>query len=384
MKILFLSHLDMNLYLFRLPIMQALVQEGHEVIALVPKGAYFDYFKEYKIKAISYHIQRASLNPLTEIKTIREIALKFKEIQPDIIHTFTIKPNIYGSLAAKIANISCVINSVTGLGSFYIEYSLKTFFLRLLIEVLNKIAFKIAKNVVFQNNDDLELYVNKKLLPSQKAILIKGSGVDIDYFSLQQVSQECQQEYKRQLGIPQDNIVVLMVARAIVHKGVKEYYAMAQNIKHKIHNVSFLYVGDTDKGNITAITHEFLQNKNVQWLGSRKDVREIIAIADIFVLPSYREGIPRTLLEAASMSKAIVTTNTIGCKEVVVHDYNGFLVPTQDINKLQEYTEKLIKNPSLCTEMGENGRKKVINEFSTKIIVAKHLELYNNIKALSI
>ncbi|RAX56711.1 galactosyltransferase [Helicobacter monodelphidis] len=380
MKIVFLSHLDMNLYLFRMPIMQSLVQRGHQVVALVPRGDYFDQFKEYGIEAVEYEIDRGSLNPLKELKTIRRIAQKFKELQPHIIHTFTIKPNIYGSIAAKMAGIPFVINSVTGLGSFYIEESTKAKTLRFVIETLNRIAFKIAKKVIFQNQDDLNLYLQKGILKESKAALIKGSGVDTHFFSQEQVSIQTREEYIKTLNLQANSIVILMVARAIVHKGIKEYYLAAKKLKEKNPHWVFLFVGDVDKGNISAIQQEFLESeRQVQWLGKRKDIRELIAICDIFVLPSYREGIPRTLLEAGSMSKPIITTNAVGCKEVVDDKKNGFLVPVGNDEALAEKISILAEDSALRQKFSLASRQKIQEEFSQESIVKLHLEIYQEV-----
>lgn len=377
MKIVFLSHVDMNLYLFRLPIMQALVHKGHNVIALCPRGEYFDKFKMHGIEAIHYDIQRSSLNPLKEIMTIRHIAQKLKDIKPDIIQTFTLKPNIYGAFAAKLARIPCIISSVTGLGSFYIQSGMKITILRCVIENLNKIAFYYAKAVVFQNNDDMQLYINKNIIKSSKAILIKGSGIDTQKFERKQIPNTTIAQYKEQLGIRNEDIVVLMIARAIVHKGVYEYYKAAEHICHQHDNIRFLFVGDVDEGNIAPIPKEFLHsNMHVQWLGKRDDVRELLALADIFVLPSYREGIPRTLLEAGSMELPIVTTHAIGCKDVVSDGVNGFLVPVKDERKLAECITTLAHDTPLRKQQGMQSRKKIIEEFSVESIVSQHLELY--------
>ncbi len=363
--------------------MIALVKAGNEVLALTPKGEYFSQFAKYKIKAIDYPIERSSLNPFKALKTIQNIAKILKKEKPDILHTFMLKPNIYGSFAAKLAKIPCVINSLTGLGSFYIQKSFKTTLLRILIERLNFLAFKIAKKVLFQNQDDLELYVKKGLVPHAKTILIKGSGIDTDFFAPTPKNQE-NQALKKRLGIPQDSIVILMIARAILHKGVKEYYTAAKLVKKADSRLHFLYVGGIDEGNIAPINKEFLENQTqVQYLGERSDIKELLGICDIFVLPSYREGIPRTLLEAGSMAKPIITTNAIGCKEVVYDGENGFLVPIKESEILAQKILKLAQDKDLREKFGANSRKKICAEFDTKSIVKSYLKLYKEVKNVS-
>lgn len=381
MKILFLSHTDSNLYLFRLPIMLALKAQGNEVIALIPKGADFDKFAPLGIEAIEYSINRGSLNPLSALKTIREITRILRQTKPDIVHTFMLKPNIYGAFAAYFAGRECVINSLTGLGSFYIDESPKSRILRFIIESLNRIAFKIAKKVLFQNRDDLELYVQKGILKREKAILIKGSGIDTQAFAPanQESYHAMRQKLSKEWNLPltKDSILILMIARAITHKGVKEYYKAAEILKMQNPNSLFLYVGGVDLGNISAMREEFLKSSAaVVYLGQRNDIREIIGACDLFVLPSYREGIPRTLLEAGSMAKPLITTDAVGCREVVENGKNGFLVPIGDANALAQRIAQLSEDRDLQTCFGQASREKVCAEFSTETIVQSYLSLY--------
>lgn len=384
MKILFLSHTDSNLYLFRLPIMLALKAQGNEVIALIPRGADFDKFAPLGIEAIEYSINRGSLNPLSALKTIQEITRILRQTKPDIVHTFMLKPNIYGAFAAKIAGLDCVINSLTGLGSFYIDESPKSRILRFVIESLNRIAFKIAKKVLFQNRDDLELYVQKGILTQEKAILIKGSGIDTQAFAPanQESYHTMRQKLSEELNLPitKDSTLTLMIARAIAHKGVREYYKAAEILKMQNPDSLFLYVGGVDLGNISSMREEFLRNSSaVVYLGQRNDIRELIGACDLFVLPSYREGIPRTLLEAGSMAKPLITTNAVGCREVVENGKNGFLVPIGDANALAQRIAQLSKNKDLQARFGQASREKVCAEFSTETIVQSYLSLYRSV-----
>lgn len=384
MKILFLSHTDSNLYLFRLPIMLALQAQGHEVIALTPKGADFDKFAPLGIQAIDYSINRGSLNPLSAFKTIQEITKILQETKPDIVHTFMLKPNIYGAFAAKIAGLDCVINSLTGLGSFYIDESPKSRVLRFIIESLNRLAFRIAQKVLFQNNDDLELYVQKGIVKREKAILIKGSGIDTQAFAPinQESYHQMRQKLSTELNLPltRDSILVLMVARAIAHKGVREYYRAAEILKANNPHCIFLYVGGVDLGNISSMNEEFLKGSTaVIYLGQRNDICSLVGACDLFVLPSYREGIPRTLLEAGSMAKSIITTNAVGCREVVENGKNGFLVEIGNAEELAQRIAQLSKDKDLQARFGQTSREKICAEFSTDSIVKSYLSLYHSV-----
>lgn len=378
MKIAFLSHLDMNLYQFRLPIMIELVKNGHEVYAICPRGDFFDKFEEHNIKALSYEIDRISLNPLKEITTIKSIYKLIKPLNLDILHSFTVKPNIYGSIAGNLAKVKVIINSVTGLGSFFIQQTPKAKAVRKLIINLYKIGFKKADGVIFQNSDDLNMFLNLKLLPKQKAHLIRGSGLDTNYYSLENLDKNEIDTLKNELQIDK-KIIVMMVARAIWDKGIREYYESAKVITQKYNNVQFILIGGIDKGNPTSVDENFLKNSNVIWLGERKDVRNLLSLCDIFVLPSYREGFPRTVMEACSLSKPIVTTDTVGCKEAVVDGYNGFLCRVKDSHDLSLKIERLIVDKDLRAKMGENSRIKAKMEFDVKKVIESYLSLYQNL-----
>ena len=375
MKIAFLSHLDLNLYLFRLPIMIELVRNGNTVYAICPKGEKFDQFEKYGVKALEYKIERKSLNPFKELRTIRNIYHVVKPLDLDVLHNFTVKPNIYGSIVGHLAKVKMVINSVTGMGSFFIQQTPRAKAIAGVIEKLYKEANKKVSYVIFQNSDDMQYFVDRKIIDSSKAVLIKSSGIDSEIFDINKLNKQEINNLKKELGI-ENKIVILMVARAIWDKGVREYYEAASLLSEKYPNITFLYVGDTDEGNHSCATREFLMSPNVQWLGHRDDIKNLTALSDIYVLPSYREGVPRTLLEAASMSKPIVTTDAIGCREVVDDGYNGFLVKLRDSLSLANGIEKLINDEKLRDEMGNHGRIKVLKEFDVKIVVQKYMEVY--------
>jgi N,N'-diacetylbacillosaminyl-diphospho-undecaprenol alpha-1,3-N-acetylgalactosaminyltransferase len=364
MKIAFLSHLDLNLYLFRLPIMKELVKKGYKVYAVCPRGEVFDKFKEFQIEAVEYEIDRGSLNIFKEIKTINNIKKVINSINPDILHTFMHKPNIYGNLTFHKNRI----NTITGLGSFFIHNDFKSKIIRNLILLGYKLTTKTTKKIIFQNSDDLKLFVDKKIIPKEKAVLIRSSGIDTNEFKPLLKNKKLLKE----LGL-KNKPIVLMIARVLKDKGVEEYIKAANILKDK---AEFLYVGDIDKGNKNSFLPKW---GNVKYLGFRNDIKELISICDIFVLPSYREGVPRTLLEASAMGKAIVTTDAVGCKEVVEDNKNGFLVPIKDYKSLSKKIELLIENEKLREIFGKNSRKKAVNEFDIKIVVNEYMKVYREI-----
>jgi len=370
-KIVFLSHFDANLYLFRLPLMKALKEKGWSVYALVPEGEYSSGFKNFGIMHIKYNIDRGSLNPLSEIKTIFEISKKLKEIKPDIIHTFTAKPNIYGTIAAKISGNKNIICSVTGLGSFFIENDFKSKLIKNIILILYKIVFRYSWRVIFQNSDDLKLFVNKKIINKNKALLIKGSGVDTSFY---QSNKDPSKNPKK----------ILFIGRLLVHKGIKEFIEAAKIIKKEFgKKVEFVVVGDFYDGNPYNVDKDYffeaVSQKAITFAGWQKDVKKFLEECYIFVLPSYREGLPRTALEAASMSRPIITTKTIGCKESVDDGYNGFLVDIKDAKTIAKKIKTLLSNETLYKKMSQNSRLKAKNEFDAKIVVNEHLKIYNTL-----
>ncbi len=363
MKIGFLSHFDLNLYLFRLPIMRALRQKGWKVYAIVPRGDYFERFEQEGIEAIAYRIDRKSLNPFKELQAIKHIYEAIEPLGLDILHTFTAKPNIYGTFAAAQAKVPHIFNLVEGLGSFYVRNDLKAKFVRSVMELLYKQAFAKSEKVVFVNSDDPHYMVTKGLIDPKKVKVIKSVGIDLNTFN--------PTSYKKiDLG---SKPVVLMIARAIWDKGVKEFYEMAQRLSHK---ATFIYVGDVDEANPSSATKAFMQSGSVRYLGHRDDIVDLLGSCDVFVLPTkYGEGLPRTLLEAAAMAKPMVATDTVGCRDVVVDGENGFLVPVGDVDTLTKRVDELIENRALRLQMGKRARE-MVGEFSIEKVVAQYVELY--------
>ncbi len=355
--------------------MKALLAKGHQVYAICPKGAKNDALRELGCQVVSYEIDRSSLNPFQERRTIQNLYETIKDLNIDILHTFTAKPNIYGTLAGKKAGIPIILNLVEGLGSFYVRHSLKNYAVRYLIERLYQKVFTLSNGVVFVNTSDPAYMVSKYIISAEHVKIIKSVGIDTQVFSMQHYPSTRILELKKRFCM-EHQMVVLMVARAIFDKGIKEYYEAVASLKKKFLHVNFILIGGLDEGNPSCASEAFLNQGDVLWLGHRDDVKDWIAISDIFVLPSYKEGLPVTLLEAAAMAKPIVTTNTSGCQEVVDDGYNGFLVPTHDALALADKIEYLLMNASLRNIMGERGQKKVLDAFDVNKVVAQYMEYY--------
>jgi N,N'-diacetylbacillosaminyl-diphospho-undecaprenol alpha-1,3-N-acetylgalactosaminyltransferase len=380
LKIAFLSHSDFNLYMFRLSWMKALMKDGFCVYAVTPEGEYSEKFIEEGIKVIHYSIRRESLNPLKELKVIHNLYKIFKSEKFGLLHTFTIKPNIYGSIAGKLSGVPVIINTVTGLGYIYTVDNFKTRFLRIMSNLLYRICFRISKKIIFQNADDF-MQLKSIISDSKKVVIIEGTGVDTRYFSQEAVNRTDIESMRNGIG-SDGKLVITMIARLYWSKGIREFVDAAQALMKTYKNLLFLVVGWIDKGNPDAIPEEFIKMNHgaqIKFLGKREDIREILFLTDIYVLPSYREGLSRTILEAMSMGKAVVTADVAGCRDAVENEANGLLVKAKDSKSLMNAIEKLILDNMLREKMGKIGREKVIKYFSNEIVVNKILQLYKEL-----
>ena len=378
--IAFFSHYDFNLYRFRGALMQSLVEHGVKVYAIAPPGSYTDKFKELGVTFVPFPMNRRTLNPVVGWRSVLKLSALLKTLKPDLLHTFTLRPNLYGAIAGTKAKVPVIIATVTGLGSFYIEEGIKVRLIRRVLEYIMKRTLKKVQAVIFQNRDDLSYFIKRKLCASEKAFLIPGSGIDVNEFDPEKFSQDVQKLWRNRWGIPQDAVVVLMVSRLIRHKGVYEFIKAAEKLQGK---AFFVLIGEHDPGNPASLTKQEVEElslrKVVLFPGWQSDIAAWMAVADIYVLPSYREGLPRTVLEAMAMALPVISTNVPGCREVVEHGKTGFLIPPRDVNALVKAIQQLIENPSLRKEMGQQGRKVVCKRFSTDRIIKEYFLIYNKL-----
>ena len=381
MKIAISINTTWNIYNFRLGLIKALLDKGYEVYAISPYDEYAKKLEGIGVKHIDIKINNKGTNPIEDIKLIKSYYKIFKTIKPDVILFYTIKPNIYGSLAAVILGIP-VISNISGLGTVFLNNNLSSKIARLLY----KVALKIPKKVFFQNSYDKDLFIKLKLVDVSKTDIIPGSGINTNKFKpLQVISNNDSKKIK-----------FLFIGRLLKDKGLIEYVEAARAIRNgelkfenrelerEIYkNIEFHILGAFYSGNPTAITEnemEIWEKENiVKYLETSDNVKVVIANYDCIVLPSYREGLSRVLLEAASMAKPIIATNVPGCKEVVENGVNGFLCKVKDSNDL---AKKMIKIFNLSKEerikMGQAGREKVIKEFDEKIVIDKYMEEISN------
>lgn len=356
MKIAVLSSHTPSLFWFRMDMMQAFRSLGHEVVAISdePEELWAEEFKDKGIKYRQAFVCRTGTNPVNDIKTFFSLRKILKEEAPDKIFTYQAKTVIYGSLAAKTLGITETYPLIAGIGSVFLSKGTKARLLSFILKTEYRAALRNRPAVFFQNPDDVELFLKMKTIRKERACLLNGSGVNLDIFT--------------PLSHP-DGCHFLCISRLIKDKGVREYLEAAKKVKEKHPECRFLLVGPYDS-NPSALTPEelkpFTDSGCVEYFGEQTDVRPYLEQCNVFVLPSYREGTPKTVLEAMATERAIITTDAPGCRETVADGHNGFLVPVMDVDSLAQKMEIFINNNALAQEMGKRGRDLVEEKFDVK------------------
>ena len=318
-------------------------------------GNSLNSIKSLGVEYIRLKVNRKGVNPFADFLYFIELLKLYKKIKPDLIIHYTIKPNIYGSIAAKVLKINSFA-VVSGLGSTFIKNNVLT----KIITLLYKIALSNTKKVLFLNEDDKKIFLELNIVKEKQSVVLPGEGIDIDFY------KGCLSN-----GSKNSDITFLMIARLLKDKGVYEYIEAIKNIKSL--NTRFLLAGVLDKDNPTSIKEEELQRwideKTITYLGKTDNIKEFFKYADVIVLPSYREGLSRVLLEACSCEKFIVTSDIAGCKELCIDGYNGFLCIPKDTTSLVHALKKTIDLPkNKVITKGKFGRELVINHYSSSIV----------------
>lgn len=367
-KIAIVDNSTWNIYNFRLSLITRLKQDGYRVVVIAPVDEYILYLNEsYFTRHIPLKfLSPQNKNPFKDLLLTWELYRIYKEEQPDLILHYTIKPNIFGNIAAAMARIPA-ISTITGLGYSFLHKGL----INRLVPKLYKLAFRSIQKVVFYNPDDLQLFVNRKILPPGKGTIIPGSGVNTDHFY--PVPKKAHARF-----------VFLFIGRLLYDKGLREFVEAARHVKQIIPQAECWVLGELNSRNPAAISKtdllNWIEEKHIRYFGVTRDVRLFIRKADAIVLPSYREGIPRSILEAMAMSKPIITTSVAGCKETVEQDKNGFIVPARDALSLAEAMTKLYHlSAEELNAMGDYSRQKAVEEFDIRIIAKHYLKLIRSI-----
>ena len=354
-KIVIIAGFAQSLVNFRGDLIREMVAAGQEVVAIAPESesVYVPIMKRMGAQYCSVFLQRTGMNPFADIFACINLIRLLKRIKPDIVLSYTIKPVIFGSLSARVAGVRQINSMITGLGYAFTGESIGQKILAGLCSLLYRMAISCNQQVFFQNPDDLKAFIDAKIIPdSNKTLIINGSGVNIDHYYVSQHRIE--------------PVSFLLIARLLRDKGVREYVAAAKIIKKQYPTVSFKLVGPLDS-NPQAISRQEVtaweSDGTIIYLGETSDVRPFISDCSVYVLPSYREGTPRSVLEAMSMGKPVVTTDAPGCRETVFDGVNGFLVPVKDVQSLAAAMERFILDRELIAKMGDNSRTIAVEKY---------------------
>ena len=366
-KIALSANTSWNIYNFRYSLIKELINKRYDVLIVTPYDKYTEKLRKLGCKTINIYINSKSTNPIDDLKTLFQYLKIYKKEKPDIVLNFTIKPVIYGSLACSILGIK-TINTITGLGTGFLKKNLTT----KIIKFLYKISQRKVNQIFFQNKDDLEFFIKENLVDKRKADIIPGSGINTDEFKPIKVEKKA------------DIFRFLLIARMLWDKGIGEYVEASKLIKRKYKNVEFLLLGAIGVNNPTAIPEEKIKEWEkegiVKYLGTTDNIKIEIAKADCIVLPSYREGTSRVLLESASMEKPIITTDVPGCNNIVKNNWNGFLCKAKDAKDLADKMEKMINlSEEERIKMGKRGREKILKEFDEKIVIEKYIKVIDKL-----
>lgn len=358
-KIIFLQTEDSTFYSHRLPMARAALAAGFEVVVAVRVVAHRERIEREGFRVVPLPWRRNGVNPLFELRTLAAIIRLYAAERPDIAHQVTLKPILYGSLAAALCGVPAAVNALTGLGFIFISEGFVARLLRPVVGLALKAAFSRRGSVVLlQNEDDRSLVISRGLAPRDRTVLIAGSGVDVARFGPRPEPE----------GLP----LVILPARMLWDKGVGEFVEAARILVAEGVPARFALIGEQDDENPAAITPARLERWResgvVEWWGLRDDMPEIYAQAHVVCLPSYREGLPKALMEAAACGRPVVGTDVPGCREVVRHEETGLLVPARDAVALAGALRRLLGDKDLRARLGEGGRRLAVAEFAEQRI----------------
>ena len=336
-----------------------------------------DPFRAHEIPYHRYSLSRA-LNPLADWRAYRELLALFRNHRPSVVHAFDTKPGILASFAARRAGVPVRVRTLTGMGYVFSSRSPLALLLRPVAHLMQAVASRVASLTVFQNRDDQAYFLRHRLARADASELVPGSGIDVEALRGKRPSAEALVALRRELGI-EGGVVVTMVSRLVRTKGVAEYCAAAGAIRRERPDCTFLLVGPVTSEGWQAVRQDEVEgNPNVRWLGARPDVPALLAISDVFALPTfYREGIPRALLEAGAMGLPLITTDMPGCRDVVRDGWNGTLVPPRNVRALTRGLLALLDaEPDALTQMGANSRTHVEQHFTLDLVADAYAEVY--------
>lgn len=369
-KLLFLVTEDWYFCSHRLPPARAAMAAGYDIIVATRVGKCGADITAEGFKLIPIHLQRRSRNPFRELASIAQIIKIYFRERPDVVHHVAMKPVLYGSFAAFIVRNTAVVNALAGMGFLFTSGSRQAIILRVVVSRLFRFLFNAGRNLlILQNPDDVAMLVNGDIVKAERVRLIKGSGVDIQRFAPTPEAQSTP--------------VVMLPSRMLWDKGVGEFVEAARILRARGVVARFVLVGHGDADNPASISEIQLKawhdSEVVEYWGHSEDMPAALAKAHVVCLPSYREGLPKVLLEAAACARPLIATDVPGCREIVRHGENGLLVPLRDVPGLAEAMACLLGNAELRRTMGQKGRAMVESEFSEKSVARQTLAVYHEL-----
>lgn len=367
-KLVYIVNVDWFFISHRLPLALHAIESGWDVYVLTKVTDKRDVLEDNGIHVVDVPFRRTSINPFTEIRCLIKLIGLIKKIEPDVIHNVTWKGCIWGSMAAKMVGNRHVVNALSGLGSVFIGQGL-------VYKVMGRLAKIAFKNdyaaFIFQNPDDIKWFKDLGYASEDKVYLIKGSGIDLNAYAYKEVE-------------PKDKLRVLFPARMLRDKGLVELIDAFGLLKEKYEGkIELVLAGSCGDANKTAVSENELKGMLIDgyitWIGNQKDMYPIYVDSDIVVLPSYREGLPKSLIEACAVGRPIVTTDVPGCRECVDEGVNGYLVPLKSVKELADAIEKLVMNLDLRISFGWSSRKKAEQDFSIENVINKTFAIYESL-----
>lgn len=372
-KILFLITEDWYFWSHRLPLARAAQRAGFKVTIATRVSAFKEKIEREGFKLIPIKLERKSKNIFKEMIDFLEILKIYRREQPTLVHHVAMKPVLYGSWAARMMNVPAIVNAIAGLGFVFLAKGRKSILIKKMVGLAYRSAFSRDNTIgIFQNPQDLNLFTQSRIVKPEKTILIRGAGVDITRYGYAE---------EKNNGVP----LVVLASRMLWDKGIGEFVKAARMVNQNGKQSRFVLVGDPDPENPMTITEKVLKKWHasgvVEWWGHREDIPDIFSNSNIVALPSYREGLPKVLLEAASCGRALLATDVPGCREIVRHNENGLLVPPYNSEKLAEALMVLIHDNALRMKMGKTGREIVEREFSEDIVAKETMSIYTMFSA---
>lgn len=372
-RLLFVVNVDWFFVSHRLPIALEALRQGYEVHIAT---SITDQRAKLESSGLVVHpltLDRSSTGLLSQLRLMLQMHKLFKEVQPDVVHLVTIKPVLLGGLMARLSGVPGVVAAISGLGFVFVAPGAKATMRRLAVSWLYRLALGHRNlKAIFQNPDDYNTLSRLANLPASKATLIRGSGVDLAKYPSAPLPS----------GVP----VVMLAARLLADKGVREFVAAARKTRQRLATakpVRFVLVGSIDPGNPASLAQQevalWVEEGIVECWGHRTDMPEVLSSAHIVALPSYREGLPKVLIEAAAAGRAIVTTDVPGCRDAIDPEITGLLVPAKDATALASAIESLLLDPARCAAMGQAGRALAESAFDQRQVVERHMNIYRQL-----